>query len=156
MLPTYTVRLAVPEEAPIIAQQRRATFEDMGDTWYLEIPGVDISFAEWLRPRLENGEYIGWFALDEHDSIIGGAGARIFERSPLSPDSATRRAYINNVYVEPSHRRRGVARLLTTTILDWCRGEHIHHVTLYPSDKSRSLYESFGFENTSEMRLILR
>lgn len=52
-------------------------------------------------------------ALYEKQAAIGGAGGRIIEWWLLSSDFITRRAYINNLFVEAEHRRCGVARLLT-------------------------------------------
>jgi GNAT superfamily N-acetyltransferase len=58
-----------------------------------------------------------------------------------------------NVYCEPPHRRRGLARALMDAILDWCRERSISRVSLHASDEGRPLYEGLGFTATNEMRL---
>jgi GNAT superfamily N-acetyltransferase len=61
--------------------------------------------------------------------------------------------HIASLYTEPSHRRRGLARRLMRTILDWCMVHQVDHVTLSASDEGRPLYESLSFSTTSEMSL---
>jgi GNAT superfamily N-acetyltransferase len=61
--------------------------------------------------------------------------------------------YILNVYTEPEHRRRGLARELMEVILAWCRENHIARITLHASEEGRALYEGLGFVPTDEMRL---
>jgi len=48
-----------------------------------------------------------------------------------------RRATILNVYTDPAYRRRGIARALMETMIDWCRSEGFAHVTLHASDDGR-------------------
>lgn len=81
---------------------------------------------------------------DANGAVMGGAGL------------ATRYAYIVNVYVEPACRRRGIARVLLQTILDWCAQQNLNIIALHASDFGRPLYESLGFTATNEMRLIKR
>ena len=66
-----------------------------------------------------------------------------------------RRGNIINVYTEAAYRRRGLARLLLNTALEWCRTNTIDVVVLHASKEGRHLYKSVGFEPTNEMRLLL-
>jgi GNAT superfamily N-acetyltransferase len=154
---TYTIRRATPAEAPIIAQQRRGMFRDMGGSYsrYLGVEGMDEAFVDWVIPRIETGEYIGWFAVNAEDEPVGGAGLWIQQWTPQVPDLSTRRAYVMNVYVEAEHRRQGLARQLLNTVLESCRSDGIFFVLLHASDEGRPLYASLGFEQTNEMRLTL-
>jgi hypothetical protein len=45
--------------------------------------------------------------------------------------------------------------LLVESVVNWCRTEGFHTVSLHASRDGRSLYESMGFRDTNEMRLIL-
>ena len=60
-------------------------------------------------------------------------------------------ALILNVYCEPEHRRRGLARELMAAMLEWCKRERIAKVVLHASQDGRPLYESLGFVPTNEM-----
>jgi GNAT superfamily N-acetyltransferase len=57
------------------------------------------------------------------------------------------------MYTAPAHRRQGIARRVVETIVEWCRAEGFTAIALHASKAGRPLYESFGFQPTSEMRL---
>ncbi len=73
--------------------------------------------------------------------------------SPLNFEAC--RAWILNIYVEPRFRRRGYARVMTQSLIEWCKARGFQSVALHTSDYGRSLYESLGFRSTNEMRLRL-
>lgn len=151
----YTVRLAAADDAPVIAAQRRAMFVDMGEPAYAELPEMDARFAAWVRDRIARGVYLGWLVCDATGEPVAGAGLDIREGAPLPGDFDTRRGYIMNVYVQPEHRRRGLARRLLLTLLEWCRANGLRGLSLHASEAGRSLYTALGFAPSSEMRLLL-
>ncbi len=151
----YIVRLAAADDAPVIAAQRRAMFVDMDEPAYAEHPGMDVCFTAWVRDRIARGVYVGWLACDPTGEPVAGAGLDIREGAPLPGDFDTRRGYIMNVYVRPEHRRRGLARRLLLTLLDWCRANGLRGLSLHASDTGRLLYAALGFAPSSEMRLLL-
>ena len=59
------------------------------------------------------------------------------------------------MYVVAEFRRRGIAREIMGTRIDWCRAQGFHSVNLHASTDGRPLYEQLGFEATNEMRLGL-
>ena len=66
-----------------------------------------------------------------------------------------RLAFVYNVYTEPAHRRRGLARLIMETIHAWCRDEGIGSVALNASRDGKRLYEAMGYaESTSPMMFL--
>lgn len=60
-----------------------------------------------------------------------------------------------NMFTEPGHRRKGLARQLVGEILAWARARGLRTLILHASDEGRPLYTSLGFEPTNEMRLRL-
>ena len=66
---------------------------------------------------------------------------------------AGREALILNVYVDPAHRRQGVARRLMQTLIDWAPGAGIARLVLHTSPQGRRLYEDLGFVDSNEMVL---
>ena len=153
--PTLTVRLATPNDVPLITCHRRAMYEDMGHGDRAALDEVVERFAEWVRGRIESGEYRGWFVATDNGDVIAGAGVWL-QSNPANPrDRSPRRAYVMNVYTRPEYRRRGYARHLMATILQWCREQNIRTVALHSSDNGRALYESLGFRPTNEMRILL-
>lgn len=156
MKPADTIRLATTSDAATITRHRRRMFEAMGDADYMRSETIDACYHEWVEQRLQDGRYVGWLMTDANGAVMGGAGVEIRERAPHPLGLATRYAYIVNVYVEPACRRRGIARVLLQTILDWCAQQNLNIIALHASDFGRPLYESLGFTATNEMRLIKR
>jgi GNAT superfamily N-acetyltransferase len=156
MTESITIRLATPDDAEIIYQQRLAMFEDIWGP--LDPDGVatmESTFIPWVCRGLADGSYRGWLACDDDGRVVAGGGMIIHEwmTHPTNPDP--RRAYIANVYTEPDYRRNGIARRIMQTIVDWCRAEGFKMISLHASPFGRPLYESLGFEPTNEMRLHL-
>lgn len=148
----YHVRLATAADAAVIAHQRAAMFRD-----YLQIPTAEIDAIEnasrpMIAEMMRRGEYFGWLVEIDNQAVAGGG---VILR-PLLPRpgglEGGEEAYILNVYTEAEHRRRGLARLVMSAILDWCAARKAPVVSLHASDDGRPLYESLGFVPTNELR----
>ena len=63
--------------------------------------------------------------------------------------------FVNAVYVQPAHRRRGIGRALMQAAIAWAREHDCTRVRLRSSDEGRSLYESLGFRAGREMEIDL-
>jgi GNAT superfamily N-acetyltransferase len=149
----YTIRLATVHDAATIARHRAAMFLDMREVSAEQAAILRAESEPWLAGLLARGDYLGWVC-EQGSAIVAGAGILIQEVGPRPGCYRTGpAAHVVNVYTEPSHRRRGLARRLMLTILDWCRDHEMFQVTLAASDEGRPLYESLGFEATNDMRL---
>jgi len=152
-----TIRRATSEDAEIITQHRAAMFDDIRGPFPPEVMGaMNASFVDYVRRGLAEGTYLGWLACTEADEVVGGGGLILLEWMARPEDVDRRLAYIANVYTAPAYRRRGIARRIVETIIDWCRNREISFVSLHASEFGRPLYESLGFEPTNEMQLDLR
>jgi GNAT superfamily N-acetyltransferase len=147
----YLVRRAAAADAAIVARHRVAMFRDMG---LVDDDGAALEAASCssLRRGLADGSYTGWL-VEYAGAVVAGGGLLL---RPLLPRpghlSGGREAYVLNVYTDPPHRRRGLARRLMETILAWCEAEGVHRVSLHASDDGRELYAALGFAATNEMR----
>jgi len=63
--------------------------------------------------------------------------------------------YIWSVYVEPAHRRLGIARRLVDQALDHLRSIGCTTAVLHSSEAGEMLYEQAGFKLAKEMRRAL-
>ena len=78
---TYTIRRATSAEAPIIAQQRRGMFEDMGGSYarYLGVEGMDEAFIRdrlfkpFFTTKASRGMGIGAYQAREYVRSLGGS-----------------------------------------------------------------------------------
>jgi GNAT superfamily N-acetyltransferase len=149
------IREATVADIPEIVRQRRRMYEDMQDADPAALTAMTELTRDYLREALPKRRFRAWFACDQDRPIAGGAV--LVNSWPAHPyDLECRRVTILNVYTEPEYRRRGIARRLLETMIDWCRREGFARVTLHASDDGRHLYESLGFEAGNEMRLKLR
>jgi GNAT superfamily N-acetyltransferase len=152
---TFSIRQANVEDASIITQHRRAMFEDMGRTDYDRLDDMARRFEPWVRESLAQGDYLGWFVVNEAGEVVAGAGLWLMAWLPHVLDDADRRGNVVNVYTRPDYRRQGLARRLMGVVLDWCREHHVSTVILHASSEGRPLYESLGFKASNEMRIQL-
>jgi GNAT superfamily N-acetyltransferase len=149
------IRPANQNDLPEILAHRRGMYQDMDYNDANAVSAMLTACEPYLSAALANGSFRGWLAV-EQGRIIGG-GAVLINPWPSHPyDLECRRATILNVYVHPEYRRKGVARQLMRTMIDWCRKEGFAAVYLHASKNGRPLYEAMGFKPTTEMRLDLR
>jgi len=149
------IRTATENDAELIADQRRSMFLDMGTHSEVVLDTMTLAFIPWVRQKLEIGEYLGWFVVEDDGSVSAGAGLWLMEWLPHMIGSGTTRGNIVNVYTRPDRRRQGLALQLMETILAWCRENGISVVILHASDEGVFLYKKMGFQPTNEMRQVL-
>lgn len=143
-----------PADVDLVCHHRTAMFRDMGrdERLVAEMMGP---FRAWLESRLGDGTYFG-FVVEDRSVPVAGLGLLVNEWPPaLAHPASDRRGYILDVYVEPTHRRRGIARTLVLDALAEFRRRDITYVSLHASDFGRPLYESLGFTATTEMGMSL-
>jgi ribosomal protein S18 acetylase RimI-like enzyme len=151
----FSIRRATVEDTSITMHHRHAMFQDMGERDAAKLNAMCDAFSRWVSARLTNGEYLGWLVDNEQGTVVAGTGLWLLAWAPTPSDQSAQRGYIFNVYTQPDYRRRGLARRLMQTIFDHCRKNKITVVALHASDHGRALYESLGFKQTNEMRLLL-
>ena len=149
-----SIREASVDDLPEILRQRRRMYEDMHYTNLAELGAMVSASSTFLRKAMTDGSFRAWLAYAAEHAVAGGAV--LISPWPAHPyDLECRRATILNVYTDPEYRRRGIARRLMQTMIDWCRQQGFAGVSLHASDDGRRLYESLGFEPSNEMRLKL-
>jgi GNAT superfamily N-acetyltransferase len=114
---------------------------------------MEVAAREYFADALVNGSYRGFLAANETGETVGGGGIVISPWPGVPRQREPRRATILNVYVEPEHRRHGIARMLMKAMIAWCKENNFVRVDLHASDDGRSLYEQLGFKPTNEMSL---
>ncbi|HTQ09490.1 MAG TPA: GNAT family N-acetyltransferase [Fimbriimonadaceae bacterium] len=154
------IRLAAPEEAPILARHRCEMFREMGRLRPECFDGLAKASEQAFREMMPDGRYIGWLAVND-DAVVGGGGMQIREILPrpridgvlLGPGP---QGVILNMFVEPHCRRQGIARALMIAMIEYAGRSRIASLVLHPSEAGRGLYEELGFVPTGEMRLYVR
>jgi GNAT superfamily N-acetyltransferase len=151
----YTMRTATERDLTVVLHHRRRMFEDMGYRDVVALDRMTASSAALLGASLRERNYRGWLVELDGAGVVAGGGLISLEFQPHPVNAGSRRSWIVNMFTEPEHRRRGLARWIVETIVAWCRDSGLPGVYLHASDDGRGLYASLGFEPTSEMRLDL-
>ena len=145
-----TIRQATPADLPLLLRYRRAMAEEMDRPDEAAVNRMLVALEPYLRDAISEGRWYSWIAEP------GGCGSlEIVQWVPGRVDPTPRRAWIHSLYIEPAFRRRGIARQLTARIMAWCRARGFQWIYLHSSEQGRPLYESLGFESSSEMRVRL-
>jgi GNAT superfamily N-acetyltransferase len=150
----FETRLATVADAALIAEQRCRMFVDAGQAEGVALDEVKANFEAWVRPRLQDGSYVGWL-VQEGERVVAGAGMWMMEFPPHWMDAMPLRAYLLNFYVELEFRGHGLAYALLETTVEDARRRGIKVVSLHASKFGKPLYERNGFELSSEMILRL-
>ncbi|MCU1233598.1 MAG: GCN5-related N-acetyltransferase [Candidatus Solibacter sp.] len=147
------IRPATPSDIPHVVLHRKRMFADMGRGTEADREAMGLTTAAYLRDAMPSGKYRGWLAETSAGDVVSGVGVAIYDWPGSPDDPAQRRGIVINVYTEPEFRRRGIARRLMDTLVEWCRAEGFGSVALHASKDGRPLYEAMGFQPTNEMRL---
>ena len=140
----YRVRAATLDDVETLVRHRIGMFTDMGVP--LDATTLDRTFRAWLADVMPAGTYRAWLIETGSGDVAAGGGITILPWPPGPRYMGTRLAFVYNVYTEPAHRRRGLARMLMDTIHLWCREAGITSIALNASEDGRPLYESLGYQ----------
>ena len=97
----------------------------------------------WMRAELERESWRAWIA-EDGERVLGQLWLQLVSKLPNPATERECHAYISNVYVTPA-ARGGVGARLLQTALDWASSHDVDRVILWPTPRSRTLYERHGF-----------
>jgi ribosomal protein S18 acetylase RimI-like enzyme len=132
------IRIATPADAPTFGRLLHAFNVEFDEP----IPEADV-IAERAAPLIENGEVVVLFAGEGPDGF-----AQLRFRPSLYTGALD--VYIEELYVVPELRGRGIGRALLEAAMDHARERGAAHIELTTSEDdvaARSLYASAGFTN---------
>jgi len=118
-------------------------FTDMGTP--MDRDAVAAAFRLWVTRMLPAGTFRAWLVETPSGDIVAGGAITIIPWPPGPASLGDRLAFVYNIYTEPAHRRRGLARLVMEAIHAWCRQAGITTAALNSSTDGRPLYESLGY-----------
>lgn len=152
----FQVRKSLPEEDFFIATHFYHMWLD------LDIPATAID-PNWLDITLQyiakarqTLQYQG-FVAEVDEQIVGSAGCQRFAGLyPLILTAAYRNyGYVWGIYVEPSHRKCGIATELMRRSIDYLKSIACTHALLNASPLGKPVYHRLGFTSTNAMQLDL-
>jgi N-acetylglutamate synthase-like GNAT family acetyltransferase len=109
---------------------------------------------DWMRPRVADAATWRVWVLERDAAIVGNIWLEIVEKLPNPNVETELHGYVTNFFVRPQHRNAGAGSRLLQAVLEDCRRSEVDSVFLWPSERSRPLYERFGFVHPSEMLIL--
>jgi GNAT superfamily N-acetyltransferase len=147
-------RQASYDELSVAARLRLAMMAELdGADLDQQYPGWRQRFVEFYARRMRAGNAGFWLA--EQDGQIAGMAVAFLLVNQRSEIFGEECAYLNNVYVVPQWRKRGIGSRLTQTAVAWARERGCVVVRLRASSLGRSMYAALGFVSSGEMELRL-
>jgi GNAT superfamily N-acetyltransferase len=147
---SYRIRPASLDDIDVLVHHRVAMFRDMGTA--MDADDLARHFRSWLAEMLPQGTYRGWVVEAPRDGagsgvpeVVAGAGITVLPWPPGPQFPGGTLAFVYNMYTEPPHRRRGLARMVMEAIHAWCRETGIPAAALNSSVEGQPLYESLGY-----------
>ncbi len=132
------VRQARPADIPALMRLKRLLAEGENS-----LHAVRASAADWLRDGFGAGAGFCAFVAEHHGTIVGMAtcSRRIITgwNGPV--------IFLQDLFVEPAHRRRGIARALIARVAAYARklGSPIIELTVRADNPAQGFYRRNGF-----------
>jgi len=88
------------------------------------------------------------FVAVEKNKIIGMIVGKFYKGLPIS--KYPKKGYISNLYIDKTHRRKGIGKKLILRILKWFKENNVPHISLeiHVNNKAaQTIYHKLGFED---------
>jgi GNAT superfamily N-acetyltransferase len=142
---SIAIRPATPDDAAALAAMRFAFRASLRATRESEAAFV-ARCGVWMRERLttDDSRWRCWLAQDGHQAV-GHLWLELVEKIPNPGFELEQHAYVTNFYVRDDVRGAGVGTRMLRAALEWCDAHEVDVVFLWPTARSRPLYERHGF-----------
>lgn len=141
-----SLRRATSDDAPVLGAMRAALRAESSAHEAAAIDAFARSCEAYFARELGRAQTIlrAWLAC-EGQRVIGTAVLMMVPTLPRLGSEGTVDGRVRDLYVMPTHRRRGVARALMAAVLSEAGALRIDRLSLGTSVMGRPLYESLGF-----------
>ena len=148
-----SVRAAGRKDLDALVHQRRAMWMDLGIKGKARHAKADRAYRRWAENQLRKRQLMAW-VVEAGDGRIAGGGCLWLQPVQPSPRrSGTLQPYLLSMYTEPEFRGHGVASMVVSYAIAWCKRKGYKRLQLHASEMGRNVYRRFGFKRTWEMRL---
>ncbi len=109
-----------------------------------------------MEGHLKEGKQWQCWVAERNQKLIGAVWLQLVEKIPNPRAETEQHAYLTNFYIDESARGQGLGSRLLRNVIEWCESRDVHAVILWPTERSRSLYQRHGFAVREDiMELIL-
>ena len=141
---TFTIRTAVPEDAPGLLDIYAPYVKNTAVTFEYEVPSLE-EFTARISQTLKNYPWLA--ATDPQGRIVGYAYASAFH-----PRAAYAWAAETSIYVDSAHRLGGIGSALYAELESVLRRQNVLNVNACiscPNPASVAFHERFGYRTTA-------
>lgn len=144
LLPSdLSLRRAIASEAEALARLRYEFRAELDEVQEPEAHFLDRC-AQWMAERLRREDWVCWVA-EGSGAIMGTLWLQFLEKLPNPVGEPELHAYITSFYIQPPLRGGGLGSAMLVAALEDCAARSVDSVFLWPSPRSRSLYQRHGF-----------
>jgi GNAT superfamily N-acetyltransferase len=144
-----TIRLATPDDAAMLAKLRfdlRASLHELREDEAAFVERCASWMRERLRPeRVERDDRWRCWIAERDGAMVGSVWVQLIEKIPNPIAALESYVYLTNFYVRPEHRGHGIGSHLLEAAVSWSRSNNAELVLLWPTERSKTLYERHGF-----------
>ena len=139
----YHIRPAAGDDVPQLAQLRYDFRSNLSAPIEDEAT-FTARCRSWMAERLGDGRWYCWVVV-EGGRLIGNVWIQLVEKIPTPTDEPEEHAYLTNFFVQDAARGRGIGSDMLSQVLEWSARRQVHAVFLWPTIRTRPLYERHGF-----------
>jgi GNAT superfamily N-acetyltransferase len=145
-----SVRRATPADAGHLARLRYAFRASQATPTESELDFLERC-QPWMAARLAPGGAWRCWVAETGNHLVGTIWLHLMEKLPNPVEEAEWHGYITSFYVDPGWRNAGLGSALLARALEECAAREVDAVLLWPTPKSRALYERHGFAVRDDM-----
>jgi GNAT superfamily N-acetyltransferase len=139
------IRQAGPADASMLARLRYDFRIELDPPAEMEREFLERC-RQWMADRLaRGGAWRCWLALED-GTPVGAVWLQLLEKIPNPVGEPELHGYISSLYVKSDRRGSGIGSTLLEACLRDCETNGADAVFLWPTPRSRSLYERYGFD----------
>lgn len=152
----FAIRAGRREDAEAAARLWMQSAEEhtSHDPVYATTPGAEKTMRRFLADLARNG-YAFVFVATVGDRMVGFVSGELREGSPTFLPKTW--ASVDDVFVHPDHRNRGIGRALIASVEGWARRKGASGVSLQvaaANGRGRKFYEDLGFREISVYEVL--
>lgn len=150
------IRKASLLDAQLIARERVELLnEGSGPLSDEEKDALFISNRAYISRGLANSTLITFLAFDG-EKFVGTCSATLYSVMPGKKLPDGKEAYVQNMYIVPDYRRKGLGRALLSAVVEDAAKLGHTRISLYATEMGKALFSSFGFteENVALTRMV--
>lgn len=119
----------------------------------VDMTEVEEQSYAYYKEALSNGTHTAYLVFDEN-RFVGVGGVSYFRVMPTYHNPSGNKAYIMNMYTNPTYRRKGIAYETLKLLVADVKERGVTAISLEATDMGKPLYEKFGFvKMNDEMEL---